>query len=156
MLKLRHDGLGELFYATQQSAGFDICANEDTTVLPGEWKLVATGLYIIESIAVGKLAISDNFSVPVLPELQLRPRSGLAVKHGISILNTPSTIDADYRGEIKVPLVNHGKLPFEIRKGDRIAQGVCSFVYHLPGVEVKDAVRGEGGFGSTGHSSPKA
>jgi dUTP pyrophosphatase len=88
--------------------------------------------------------------VDVLPELQIRPRSGLAAKFGITVLNTPSTIDADYRGEIKIPLINHSKQPFEVRMGDRVAQGVCALVFHAPNIPVRDVERGEGGFGSTG------
>jgi dUTP pyrophosphatase len=151
MIKLRHEGQGDMFYATRESAGFDVCANEDTHIPAGEWRLVATGLYISESFAVGKLTLSENLTLPVLPELQIRPRSGLAMKHGISIVNSPSTIDADYRGEIKVPLINHGKVDFKILKGDRIAQGICAMVFQAPGIAVIDKERGQGGFGSTGH-----
>ena len=141
----------EVFYATKDSAGFDICSSEELTILPGEWVLVPTGLRITQSEDAGTLSWQGE-NLRLLPELQIRPRSGLAVKFGVTVLNAPSTIDADYRGEIKVPLINHGKLPFQIKAGDRIAQGVCNVLFHAPGVKVLHALRGEGGFGSTGVS----
>ena len=152
MLTFRHEGQGEIFYATRNSAGFDICANESVKILPGQRALVGTGLRIVESAGLEALKVG-NFDVAVLPELQIRPRSGLAVKFGISVINSPSTIDADYRGEIKIALINHSTDEFEVHAGDRIAQGVCALVFHAPGLPVKDVERGAGGFGSTGGSS---
>lgn len=131
------------------AVGFDIHANEDVIIEPGDWHAVATGL-----------KFSGFFPADVFPnasnlELQIRPRSGLAVKHGVTVLNSPGTIDPDYRGEIKVPLINHGKGAFKVNKGDRIAQAVLAS--HLANAahwvvwESKDdSERGEGGFGSTG------
>jgi dUTP pyrophosphatase len=86
----------------------------------------------------------------VVPEIQIRPRSGLAAKKGITILNSPATVDCDYSGEIKVNLINHSNVPFTVNKGDRIAQGVCAFVLQLPDITVKEVERGDGGHGSTG------
>ncbi len=149
MLKLEHTGTGDLFYATNLSAGFDICADENVVILSNEWKLIKTGLRIVEAFSAQKIAIADSFCLAI-PELQIRPRSGLALKHGINVLNSPSTIDADYRGEIMVTLINHGKQEFKIQKGDRIAQGVCALVIQLPGIHVKNVERGAGGFGSSG------
>jgi dUTP pyrophosphatase len=139
MLKLEHSGTGEIFYATKQSAGFDICSNENTTVKSMEWTLIKTGLRIVESLGAQKLTLGTEL-LNVIPEIQIRPRSGLALKHGVTVLNSPSTIDADYRGEIMVTIVNHSKNDFTIHKGDRIAQGVCALVVQ----------RGIGGFGSSG------
>lgn len=149
MLKLEHIGKGEIFYATSLSAGFDICANEDSVICPGEWKLIKTGLRILDTQGSQNFKLAD-VSVEVIPEIQIRPRSGLAFKSGITVLNAPSTIDADYRGEIMVTLINHGKHDFHIQAGDRIAQGVCALVMQLPEIKVKNVVRGEGGFGSSG------
>lgn len=151
MLTFRHEGKGEIFYATRHSAGFDICANENVKISAGRWALIGTGLRIVESAGLEDLKVG-NVDVAVLPELQIRPRSGLAVKFGISVINSPSTIDADYRGEIKVALINHSTEEFEVHAGDRIAQGVCALVFHAPGLPVKDVERGAGGFGSTGGS----
>ena len=125
-------------YATAGAAGMDIVAADDLTLAPGMRAAVPTGFAI---------AIPDGF------EVQVRPRSGLALKHGVTCLNTPGTIDSDYRGEVKVILVNLGQAPFEVRRGDRIAQLVPAPV--LPAtireVEALDATeRGTGGFGSTG------
>jgi dUTP pyrophosphatase len=181
MLKLRHKGLGDIFYATTMSAGFDVTASESVLLEPGQWKLVPTGLFIEEAAAPFPLTTmgfpggmglsssegenasegantdfessSNTCTVMVLPELQLRPRSGLAVKHGIGIVNSPSTIDADYRGEIKVPLINHGKVVFEVKAGERIAQAVCALIFHAPQISIRDVERGTGGFGSTGTES---
>lgn len=151
MLTLAHSGSGRLFYATRESAGFDFCADADLEIAPGTWAVVPTGLRIIESSGVQELPIgSAGTRLSVLPELQIRPRSGLAARHGITVLNTPSTIDADYRGEIKVTLMNHGREPFQVSRGDRIAQGVCALVFQAPDLPVRDQERGEGGFGSTG------
>ena len=111
MLKLEHTGKGEIFYATRQSAGFDICANQSLVIKPQEWALVKTGLSIVESQSAKTIQYGSDEFVAV-PEIQIRPRSGLALKYGITILNAPSTIDADYRGEIMVTLINHSKNDF--------------------------------------------
>lgn len=127
-------------YATEQSAGMDLKANieEVITLAPLERAMIPTGLYI---------------ALPNGTEAQVRPRSGLAAKHGISVLNAPGTIDADYRGEVKVILVNLSNEPFVITPGERIAQMVVARYEKVEWdeVEVLDATeRGEGGFGSTG------
>jgi len=127
-------------YATEQSAGMDLKANitESVTLGPLERAMVPTGLYI---------ALPKGF------EAQVRPRSGLAAKRGITVLNTPGTIDADYRGEIKVILVNLSNDPFEIVPGERIAQMVVARHETVEWEEVEildDTERGAGGFGSTG------
>jgi dUTP pyrophosphatase len=150
MFKIEHTGSGNIFYATKNSAGFDICANEDLVLEPGTWRLIDSGLRIVEDAGPQHLKLNDS-NWEVIPELQIRPRSGLAHKHGITVLNTPSTIDADYRGPIKIMLMNHSPSPFPIAKGDRIAQGVCTLVMQVPGIPVADKERGAGGFGSTGH-----
>jgi dUTP pyrophosphatase len=137
----RLDNFGDLelpAYATDGAAGMDVLAAEDVTLAPGGRHAVATGL---------AMAVPDGF------ELQVRPRSGLALKHGISLPNTPGTIDSDYRGELKVILINHGDGPFEVRRGDRIAQLVLAPVVRASWLKVDDldeTARGEGGFGSTG------
>ncbi len=125
--------------ATTHAAGYDVRSAEADFVLePGEIRLVATGLVM---------------ELPLDVECQVRPRSGLAVRHGISMPNTPGTIDPDYRGEVKVPLINLGREPVTIARGERIAQMVFARFAAL-GVEeveeVGDTHRGEGGFGSTG------
>ena len=125
-------------YQTKEAAGFDLHSIEDIVLNPGERKLIATGL---------------AFEIEYGYEVQIRPRSGLAFKHGITVLNTPGTIDSDYRGEIKVLLINHSNEKFEIKKGDRIAQAVVAPVIQAKIVEVdelSDTARGESGFGSTG------
>lgn len=125
-------------YATDGAAGMDVLAAEDVALAPGARHAVATGLAV---------AIPHGF------EIQVRPRSGLALKHGISVPNTPGTIDSDYRGEVKVILINHGTEPFAIHRGDRIAQLVLAPVTRaswLPVDELDETARGEGGFGSTG------
>lgn len=125
-------------YATEGAAGMDVLAAEDVTLVPGARHAVATGLAV---------AIPHGF------EIQVRPRSGLALKHGISVPNTPGTIDSDYRGELKVIVINHGTEAFDIRRGDRIAQLVLAPVTRaswLPVAELDETARGEGGFGSTG------
>ena len=127
-------------YATTGSAGMDLRSAQNLVLVPGARALVATGLAI---------ALPENF------EAQVRPRSGLAVKHGVTVLNSPGTIDADYRGEIKVPLINLGTDDFVINRGDRIAQMVVAPVAMAELVEVDvldDTVRGSGGFGSSGKS----
>ena len=125
-------------YATDGAAGMDVLAAEDVTLAPGARHAVATGL---------ALAIPPGF------EIQVRPRSGLALKHGITVPNTPGTIDSDYRGELKVILINHGAHKFEIRRGDRVAQLVLAPITQATWLEVDEldeTTRGEGGFGSTG------
>lgn len=125
-------------YATQGAAGMDVVAAEDVDLAPGERHAVATGL---------AMAIPDGF------EVQVRPRSGLALKHGVTVPNTPGTIDSDYRGELKVILINHGTETFSVRRGDRVAQLVLAPVTRASWLEVGtlgETVRGEGGFGSTG------
>jgi dUTP pyrophosphatase len=122
------------------ASGFDLCAavTEEWVLQPGEWKLVPTGISI---------AMPDHL------EAQVRPRSGLAFKHGITMLNSPGTIDADYRGEIKVIMVNFGDKPFRVNRGDRIAQLVFQEVAKVNLEQVDELVgsaRGAGGFGHTG------
>ena len=127
-------------YATPGSAGMDLRSAEALTIKPGARAVVGTGIAI---------ALPPNF------EAQVRPRSGLAVKHGVTVLNSPGTIDADYRGEIKVPLINHGTEEFLIARGDRIAQMVVAPVTMAELVEVDvldETMRGDGGFGSSGRS----
>lgn len=127
-------------YATSGSAGLDLRCAEALTLKPGARALVATGIAI---------ALPGNF------EAQVRPRSGLAVKHGVTVLNAPGTIDADYRGEIKVPLINLGTEDFVIARGDRIAQMVVAPVTTAELIEVEaldETARGAGGFGSSGKS----
>lgn len=132
------EGLPLPVYATEGAAGMDVVAGEDVTLAPGARHAVATGFAI---------AIPHGF------EVQVRPRSGLALKHGITCLNTPGTIDSDYRGEVKVILANLGSEAFEVRRGDRIAQLVPAPVQRAGFVEVShldETERGSGGFGSTG------
>ncbi|MBU3850726.1 MAG: dUTP diphosphatase [Candidatus Treponema excrementipullorum] len=127
-------------YQTKGAAGADICACIETDVVigVGERVLVPTGLF---------------FEIPQGYEVQVRPRSGLAVKNGVTCLNTPGTIDSDYRGEVKVILINLGQKPFTVKNGDRIAQIVVSPVEQASFCKVdvlSSTERGEGGFGSTG------
>ncbi|MCJ8157443.1 dUTP diphosphatase [Sphingomonas sp. LaA6.9] len=132
------EGLPLPHYATEHAAGMDIVSAENVTLAPGGRHAVATGFAI---------AIPEGY------EVQVRPRSGLALKHGISMPNTPGTIDADYRGEMKVIMINHGSEPFEVRRGERIAQLVPAKVQRAVFAEVDeldDTARGAGGFGSTG------
>ena len=132
------EGLPLPAYATAGAAGMDVVSAEDVVLAPGARHPVATGL---------SLAIPDGF------EIQVRPRSGLALKHGITVPNTPGTIDSDYRGELKVLLINHGAEPFVIARGDRIAQLVLAPVVQAAWDEVDEldvTARGAGGFGSTG------
>ncbi|MBO6511949.1 MAG: dUTP diphosphatase [Roseibium sp.] len=129
-------------YQSDLAAGLDLQAAVDQplTLAPGERALVPTGL---------------SMALPAGYEAQVRPRSGLAAKHGITVLNTPGTIDADYRGEVKVILINLGSEPFEINRGERIAQMVVAPVLQAQIVEVEtlsETERGSGGFGSTGRS----
>jgi dUTP pyrophosphatase len=132
------EGLPMPAYATHGAAGLDVVAAEDLTLDPGQRHAVATGFAI---------------AIPPGYEVQVRPRSGLALKHGITCLNTPGTIDEDYRGEVKVILANLGSEPFEVRRGERIAQLVPAPVLKARFSEVaelSETGRGEGGFGSTG------
>lgn len=131
-------GLPVPAYATTHAAGLDVVSAEDVTLAPGGRHAVATGF---------AMAIPEGY------EVQVRPRSGLALKHGISLPNTPGTIDADYRGELKVILINLGEEPFVIARGDRIAQLVAAPVQVARFAEVEEldeTARGAGGFGSTG------
>ena len=126
-------------YETRGSSGMDLASNIETSINPGKTTIIPTGL---------ALSIPEGF------EVQIRPRSGLAAKHKISVLNTPGTIDADYRGEIKVILINLGHELFKVEKGQRIAQMVlCPIVQaQLEEVEeLNETKRGKGGFGSTGN-----
>jgi len=127
-------------YMTEHSVGMDICAavESEVVLMPGERALIPTGIAI---------ALPHGF------EAQIRPRSGLAIKHGIGILNSPGTIDPDYRGEIKVILINLGDRPFTVKRGDRIAQMVINRIAYAKIKEVSElpsTTRGEGGFGHTG------
>ena len=127
-------------YQSKGASGLDLKAflKESLSILPNTSKIIPTGLSV---------------SIPSDCEIQIRPRSGLAVKSNITVLNTPGTIDSDYRGEIKVIIYNHGDYDFVINNGDRIAQMVLSPVIRMELEEVKDlpkTIRGEGGFGSTG------
>ncbi len=127
-------------YATGGSAGMDIRAavNDDVIIKPGEIVLIPTNLSV---------------EIPLGYEIQVRPRSGLAIKNGIGILNSPGTIDADYRGEIKIIMFNFGKENFVVSRGDRIAQIILSRVYIAKLIQTEnlnDSQRGEGGFGHTG------
>jgi len=131
-------GLPVPAYATAHAAGMDIVSAEDVSLAPGVRHAVATGFAV---------AIPEGY------EIQVRPRSGLALKHGISLPNTPGTIDADYRGEMKIILINLGSDVFQIARGDRIAQLVPARVQRAVFAEVADldeTDRGTGGFGSTG------
>ncbi len=146
LLRLPHgEGLALPAYQSAGAAGFDLVAAlaPDTSVVlaPGRWHLVPTGI---------ALALPEGF------EAQVRPRSGLAADHGVTVLNAPGTIDCDYRGEILVLLINHGERAFEIVRGQRIAQLVVASVIRARLVEVREIVpttRGDGGFGSTGTGS---
>ena len=132
------DGLPLPAYGSEHAAGLDVVAAESLTLAPGARHAVATGFAI---------------AIPHGYEVQVRPRSGLALKHGLSVLNTPGTIDSDYRGEVKVILANLGDAPFEIVRGERIAQLVPAPVQRARVAEVEDldqTARGAGGFGSTG------
>ncbi len=127
-------------YMTELAAGMDICAHLGNTMVvsPGQRVLVPTGL---------------AFAIPPGYEIQVRPRSGLAIKHGIALVNSPGTIDADYRGEVGIIMINHGEANFTINSGDRIAQLVVAPVCRaelLEVAELDETVRGAGGFGHTG------
>lgn len=132
------EGLELPAYASAGAAGMDVVSAEDVTIAPTARHAVATGLAV---------------AIPAGFEIQVRPRSGLALKHGITVANAPGTIDADYRGELKVILINHGAAPFTIARGDRIAQLVLAPVSQASWLEVgelDETARGAGGFGSTG------
>ncbi|MBS0252460.1 MAG: dUTP diphosphatase [Proteobacteria bacterium] len=136
------EGLPLPDYQTPDAAGFDLVAavapDTTVTILPGARVLVPTGLV---------------FEIPKKMEAQVRPRSGLAIKHGVTVLNSPGTVDADYRGEVAVILINLGKEPFVVARGERIAQMVIAPVARAKLREVKKlskTKRGAGGFGSTG------
>lgn len=136
-VKLNEDAIIPKF-AHKSDAGMDLYATEKTSLQPGEYKVIKTGL---------------QMSMPFGYEAQVRSRSGLAAKKGVMVLNSPGTIDADYRGEVGVILINHGKEVFEVEKGDRIAQMVISKLTKFRIKELKEldkTSRGEGGFGSTG------
>ncbi len=125
-------------YQTDGAAGLDLRADEDCVLAPGERRLVPTGIAL---------------ELPPGHEGQVRPRSGLAVRHGIGMVNAPGTVDADFRGEVGVALVNLGQQPFSIRRGDRIAQLVVAPVVRVEvtlAEELTETGRGAGGFGSTG------
>jgi dUTP pyrophosphatase len=125
-------------YAHPGDAGADVCAVAAGVIPPGQWLAVPTGLAA---------------EIPRGYEIQVRPRSGLALRHGVTVLNAPGTIDAGYRGEIKVLLINHGSQPFSIQAGDKIAQLVVAQVVQgqfIAGDDLSDSARGQGGFGSTG------
>jgi dUTP pyrophosphatase len=136
------EGLALPAYQSAHAAGLDLLAavpeGSPLILLPGQRALVPTGLTI---------------ALPPGYEAQVRPRSGLASKHGVTVLNSPGTVDADYRGEIGVLLINHGEAPFPIRRGERIAQMVIAPVVRAelaPATELSATKRGGGGFGSTG------
>jgi dUTP pyrophosphatase len=136
------EGLPLPAYQSAHAAGLDLLAAvpEDAPIIlaPGKHALVPTGLTI---------------ALPSGYEAQVRPRSGLAAKHGVTVLNAPGTVDADYRGEIGVLLINHGDAPFEVRRGERIAQMVIASVVRaelIPTTSLSATDRGSGGFGSTG------
>ncbi len=126
-------------YATPGASGVDLLAAAGLVVEPGRWAAVPTGIRI---------------ALPAGTEAQVRPRSGLAARHGLTVLNAPGTIDADYRGEIKVLLLNHGDEPFPVSRGMRIAQLVLApvlrILWHETVVDAQGTGRGQGGFGSTG------
>ncbi len=127
-------------YQSSGAAGFDLHTIESCTLKAGEYKAIATGL---------------AFEIPEHYEMQVRPRSGLAIKHGISVLNTPGTIDSDYRGELMIILINHSKQDFHIQEGDRIAQAVIQRAQQVVFRETKQlsqSERGDKGFGSSGIS----
>ena len=139
-LKKGCEDLGVPRYATSGSSGMDLCADVDgeMTLMPGEIRLISAGIYV---------SIPDGY------EAQVRPRSGLALKHGISLVNAPGTIDSDYRGLVSIIMINNGRDPFRIKRGDRIAQMVIQEVIRAE-VELKEGldetVRSSGGFGHTG------
>jgi len=136
----KKEGASTPTYATRLSSGMDLCAflDKPITIMPSERALIPTGISI---------------SIPEGYEAEIRPRSGLAYEHGITVLNTPGTIDADYRGEVRVILINLSTVPFTIRNGDRIAQMIIKNIVKVRWKEVlslPETERGSGGFGSTG------
>ena len=139
IVRLPHgEGLPEPAAQTAGSAGYDVCSADELELKPGERGMARTGFSI---------------AIPFGYECQVRPRSGLAVKHGITLPNAPATIDSDYRGELKVPLINLGQETFTVTRGMRIAQMVFAQVEQVAFVRVGElgvTVRGQGGFGSTG------
>jgi dUTP pyrophosphatase len=141
-IKRNHPKAKMPFYAHEGDAGMDLMSVEEKVIRPGDIALIATGLTI---------------ELPPQTEAQVRPRSGLALKHGITLVNTPGTIDQGYRGEIKVIMINHGKEDFLVEQGMRIAQMVIQPVLRVAIVEVSDELsgteRGTGGFGSSGMES---
>lgn len=125
-------------YKTAEAAGMDLSSDQEVVIKPGTFTLVKTGISI---------------ELPIGFEAQVRPRSGLAYKYGVTVLNTPGTIDSDYRGDVGVILINHGSADFEVKKGDRIAQLVIAKVSRVEMIEAEkldESDRGAGGFGSTG------
>jgi len=122
-------------YSTEHSSGMDLVSQQDVIIQPKEWNLIRTGTYI---------KLQEGY------EAQVRSRSGLAYKEGVSVLNSPGTIDSDYRGEIGVILINHSNKPFSVTKGMRIAQLVVAKYERINIGNVVKKTRGEGGFGSTG------
>lgn len=142
IVRLAHaEGLDLPAYATEEAAGLDLLAAVTAPVVlaPGKRALIPTGLVL---------------QLPAGFEAQVRPRSGLALKHGVTVLNSPGTIDADYRGEVGVLLINHGDQPFTVERGQRIAQLVVARYARVTWHEaasLDDSARGSGGFGSTGH-----
>jgi dUTP pyrophosphatase len=136
------EGLALPAYQSELAAGLDLLAavpeDAPVTLAPGKHALIPTGLTI---------ALPDGY------EAQIRPRSGLAARHGVTVLNAPGTVDADYRGEVGVLLINHGDTPFHVRRGERIAQMVIAEVVRgdlIPAGSLSATNRGSGGFGSTG------
>ena len=141
------EGLALPAYQTTHAAGLDLLAavpaDAPLVLAPGKHSMVPTGLTI---------ALPEGY------EAQVRPRSGLAAKHGVTVLNAPGTVDADYRGEVGVLLINHGQAPFTIRRGERIAQMVIAPVARaelVVATALPESGRGSGGFGSTGHSASR-
>lgn len=139
MIKIVNNGINDFKYADEGSSGFDIRANHDAIVYPNDVKLIKTGFFI---------------EMPKGTELQVRSRSGLALKKKIIVLNSPGTVDSSYRGEVGVILKNDSSEPFEIFRGDRIAQGVFAKVEYplliINAEPLSQSERGEGGFGHTG------
>ncbi len=141
------EGLPLPEYHSTHAAGMDLAAAviDTVTIEPGHWVMIPTGLAI---------------RLPDAYEAQVRPRSGLAARHGVTLLNAPGTIDADYRGEIQVIMINHGPAPFAVERGMRIAQMVIAPVTRVVGFEevttLPTSLRGTGGFGSTGFGSPES
>lgn len=136
--KLDEDAVGVPSRQHAGDAGADLMSSEDVTLEPGEWKLVGTGVHV---------------QLPDGTLMWVTPRSGLAAKHGVTVLNPPGLVDSGYRGELKVCLVNHGREPFVVKRGDRIAQAVVQQylpVTYEPSMFLDETDRGTAGFGSTG------